>query len=159
MSQSNYDLLIQYLDSHKIIYSALVHEEVFTSQQAAQVRGTQLHQAAKALIVFADKKPTCLVVPADKKVDTKKFKQQYHIKDLRLATPEEVEQLTNGIKIGAVHPLGTLYNLPVYQDQGLSDNQEIVFSAGTHTHSLKMRYNDYKSLVNPTIGDFAIKKN
>lgn len=154
MSQLVLEKIVKLLKDKKIDYQLLEHKPVFTSEEAAKIRGTSLKQGAKALVFYADKKPIMVVVPGDKKVDIKKFKITHHLKDLRMATPEEVEELT-GVKIGAVHPLGNLHNLPTYVDKGLGRNQEIVFNAGLHNKSIKMEYRDYYSLVKPKLADFS----
>ncbi len=85
------------LDDNHVNYTLTEHEPVHTSEEAAKVRGTTLSQGAKALIFFADKKPLLIVVPGDKRANLKKFKKTFSIKDLRMASPEEVTQLT-GLK-------------------------------------------------------------
>lgn len=151
-----FERVVNLLNEKKIPHTLFEHEPVYTSEQAAKIRGTSLRQGAKALIFLADGKPMMVVVPGDKKVDVKKFKQIYKIGDLRMAVPEEVEQVTGGVKIGAVHPLGNLHNLPVYIDKSLGKSREIVFNAGLHTKSIKMSYRDYFRLVRPIIGDFSV---
>jgi Ala-tRNA(Pro) deacylase len=46
-------------------------------------------------------------------------------------------------------PFGNLYNLPVYVDYILTDNEEIVFNAGTHIDTIRMKYRDFVRLVQP----------
>jgi prolyl-tRNA editing enzyme YbaK/EbsC (Cys-tRNA(Pro) deacylase) len=50
---------------------------------------------------------------------------------------------------------GSLYNLQVWVDQVLSENEFIVFEAGSHLERLKIKYHDYARLVNPKMGDFS----
>ena len=52
-------------------------------------------------------------------------------------------------------PFGNLYNLPVYVDRALTEDEEIVFNAGTHTQTVKMKYADFARLVQPKIAAFA----
>lgn len=151
-----FEKIKQFLNTNKIEYEVISHEPVFTSEQAAKVRGSSIKTGAKALIFQADKKPIMIVVPGDKKVDARKFKDKFKIKDLAFAKPEEVEQIAEGVKIGAVHPLGNLCNLPVYVDKSLGRNKEIVFNAGRHDKSIKMSYQDYYRAVKPIIASFVI---
>lgn len=150
-----FERIVNFLNKKRIPYQLFEHEPVYTSEQAAKIRGSSLKEGAKALIFVADGKPVMIVVPGDKKVDVKRFKEIYKISDLRMATPQEVETVTGGVKIGAVHPLGNLHNLPVYVDNSLGRNQEIVFNAGLHTKSIRMRYQDYYRLVGPMLGNFS----
>ena len=42
-------------------------------------------------------------------------------------------------------------------DKHLSEQEYIVFEAGTHTEAIKMNYRDYKKIVKPKVADLAIK--
>jgi Ala-tRNA(Pro) deacylase len=154
MNQVVFEKIVNLLDNDKVDYQLFEHKPVYTSEEAARIRGTSLGQGAKALVVFADKKPMMIVVPGDRRIDFKKFKAAYQVKDLRMATPEEVEELT-GAKVGAVPPLGIIHHLPTYVDQSLGKNEEIAFNAGLHTKSIKMKYQDWFRLVKPKLGDFS----
>jgi Ala-tRNA(Pro) deacylase len=54
-------------------------------------------------------------------------------------------------------PLGELYGLPVYVDESLSVDKEIIFSAGTHRDAIRMNYDDFVKLARPTVSSFAVK--
>ena len=47
----------------------------------------------------ADKKSIMIVVPGDKKVDTSIFKKLYQIKDLEMATKEQVKKIFQALKL------------------------------------------------------------
>ncbi len=149
-----YEQIVKLLEKNKCAVKTYEHEPVFTSEQAASVRGTKLEQGAKALVMIADKKPVMLVLSAATKVDLKAFKKVYAVKDLRMAKPEEVEEIT-GLKIGAIPPLGNLFDLPTYVDAKLGENQKISFNAGLHEKSLEMYYTDFARLVEPIVGKFT----
>jgi len=142
------------LDESHITYKTYQHEAVFTSQDAAKVRNTNMHQGAKALIMYADGNPIMVVVPGDMKVDTKGFKELYQVRDLRMATSEEVEQVTC-VLIGAVPPFGNIFQIPLYVDQRLRENEEIVFNAGEHTKSIQMKETDFEKVAKPIVGEFT----
>jgi Ala-tRNA(Pro) deacylase len=44
----------------------------------------------------------------------------------------------------------------VYADRALEKDEEIVFNAGTHTLTVKLRWRDYATLVNPVMADFTV---
>jgi nondiscriminating aspartyl-tRNA synthetase len=144
-----------FLDKEGIKYQTYEHEAVFTSEQAAKVRGTKLYQGAKALVFVGDGKPVMAVLPADRQVAVEKFKSLAGLKNLRMARAEEVEKFTGGVKIGAVPPLGNLYQMPVYVDKALGKNKEIAFNAGLNTRSIKMRYDDFVKVVKPQMDSFS----
>lgn len=145
--------IIELLEKSGVGFDVIDHEPVFTSKEAARVRGTKLCQGAKALVLFGDKKPLMIVVPADQKLSFSKAKKNLGIKDLRMATPEEVLLLL-GVEIGSVPPFGNLEGLELYMDQTMSQNEEIVFNPGVHVKSVTIKYNDYLSVAKPHLGDF-----
>lgn len=154
-SESVFDKIRQLLEQKNIPYQTYDHEAVYTSEQAAKVRGTKLEQGAKALIIFADDKPVMAVLPANLKLDTAKFKKRFEINQLRMAKANEVLKLTS-VEVGAVPPFGNLFKLPLYVDNLLGENEEIVFNAGDHSKSIKIKYEDFIKLTGPIVGEFSI---
>jgi Ala-tRNA(Pro) deacylase len=139
------------------------HEPVRTSEEAAAIRSEYtLHQGAKALIIRAKvpgegKKFIMLVVPGDCKFDAAKVKLAIESKDIRFATEEEVEEVTNGVKPGGVPPFGDLFGLDVISDAVLYDNEKIIFNAG-RTTSIGMLSADYRRIVAPRVKDIVEDK-
>lgn len=153
-SHSTFEKIKKLLDNNQIKYQVFTHKPVFTSEEAAEVRKTDLKQGAKALVMFAGEKPIMLVIPAHLKVDIKQFKIQNKIKNLRMATPEEVEEITT-VKIGAVPPFGNIFDIPLYVDKKMAENKTIVFNAGEHTKSIELSYTDYAKVAKPIIEQFS----
>jgi len=152
--QSLFESLKKLLEDNQIKFQLYKHEPVFTSEQAAKVKGTKVKQGAKALVMFADKKPVLIVLSAAKKIETKKFKKQFGIKDLKMAEALAVKKIS-GVEIGAIPPFGNLMDLSTYVDKSLGENKEIAFNAGMHTRSVKMGYKDYCRLAKPFFGQFS----
>lgn len=146
--------IISKLDKLGIKYQTFEHEPVYTSEQAAKIRNTPIEQGAKALVMFADKKPLLTVISAPLKVNSKKLKAILKIKDLRMATPEEVKSLT-GLEIGCIPPFGSVLKLPTYVEKSLSQQKQIVFNAGLHTRSISLSYSDFVEIERPQIEDFT----
>lgn len=76
-------------------------------------------------------------------------------KSLRLASEQEFKSRFPDCEPGAMPPVGSLYNLPVYVDESLAADQAIVFNAGTHHDAIRMRYDDFVRLAKPKICSFA----
>lgn len=150
-----FEKIIKLLRESGVDYQFFEHEPVFTSEQAAAVRNTEMKQGAKAIVFSADKKPILVVVPGDKRIDLKLFKRLYQIKDLRLLSAEEVRELT-GLEIGAIPPFGSTMNLPTYLDEQITRNEMMAFNVGSHTKSIQMKPTDFLKLAKPLIGNFAI---
>ena len=135
-------------------YRVMRHEPVFTSQEAAQVRGAPLSSGAKALVCKADDRHVMIVLPADRKLDSRGVRRAEKLSGLRFATREEVAELT-GLAPGSIPPFGSLFGLPTWCDERLADEPEINFNAGDHAISVCMTYADYARVENPRIGRFA----
>jgi Ala-tRNA(Pro) deacylase len=154
MPNSIFEVLEQRLATGGVAFRITRHQAVFTSQEAAAVRGTSLASGAKALVCKADEQFVMIVVPADRKLASKRVRQSQGWKSLRFADAPEVEQLTN-LRPGSIPPFGSLFGLPTYCDARLADNDEINFNAGDHTISISMRYADYNTIECPVVGTFA----
>src|SRR5258707_308137 len=131
-----------------VAFTVLRHEPVFTSEQAAAVRGTSLASGAKALVVKAGTQFVLLVLPADRKLDSRKAREALKVKALRFASKEEVQSLT-GLQPGAHPPFGSLFELATYCDPALGENASINFNAGDHAISIQMAYSDYVHVEKP----------
>ena len=104
--------------------------------------------AAFSQVVKAGDRFVLLVLPADRKLESRKARDSLHVKSLRFANKEEVEQLT-GLQPGSIPPFGSLFGLPTYCDPALADNSSINFNAGDHAISVQMSYADYVRVEKP----------
>ncbi len=154
MSETVFARVENLLKLHGAVYDVLRHEPVYTSQEAAKVRGTPLSSGAKALICKGDESLVMFVMPADRKLDNKAVRRAKGWRKLRFATIEEVKQLT-GLEPGSIPPFGSLFGLDVLCDSRLAENQIINFNAGDHSISVSMRYADYVRIEKPQLGAFA----
>jgi Ala-tRNA(Pro) deacylase len=145
-----FDRLRDKLTAAGVPFTVLHHAPVFTSEEAAAVRGVPLSSGAKALIVKAGDDFCLFVVPADRKLDSKKARARLGVKAMRFATREEVEQLT-GLQPGSIPPFGSLFGLPTRCDPALGENERINFNAGDHAISVSMTHADYLAVERPEL--------
>lgn len=148
-----YGNILGLLDENDIKYQKYEHEPVFTSEEAAKIRETSIHQGAKALVLQADKEFVMLVLPADLKADLDIFKKAKSFKKIVMASKESVKAKT-GLEVGCIPPFGSLLGLKTFVDSRLSENDEIAFNAGRHDKSVKMNYKDYIKAENPEVINF-----
>jgi Ala-tRNA(Pro) deacylase len=154
MVASVFQRLTELLDSQAAVYQVLRHAPVFTSEEAAAVRGTPLASGAKALVCKADEQFVMIVLPADRKLASKTVRKTAGIKSLRFASREEVEQMT-GLVPGSIPPFGSLFGLATWCDERLAEQQQINFNAGDHAISISLAYGDYVRVEQPRLGVFA----
>lgn len=151
-----YPKLADRLDRAGVGFQTSRHAPVYTSAEAAAVRGADLHSGAKALIVKAGQRFVMIVLPADLSLDSKAARKALGCKSIRFATKDEVLEMT-ALTPGAIPPFGSLFDLETFCDWRLADNQQINFNAGAHTVSISMTYNDYVAVEKPTLGTFGAK--
>ena len=153
---SPYEKIVGLLKKNSVEFQTIEHEPVFTSKQAAAVRGLRLEQGAKSLLFKADKDFVLVVVPGHKKVDWKKLKQTLGVKSIRLANAEEVLRQM-GVEIGACYPFGNVANLRTLVDKTLAEQAIISCNPGRHDISIKFKFADYQNIVKPEIVDVTEK--
>jgi len=142
------------LNKEKIDYEVLEHRAVFTSKEAAEVRGTELKQGCKALVLKTDEGFIQAVVPGNKELDMERLQKLTLFKKLEMADAKEVRKAT-GCNIGSVPPFGNLFKLKTYFDKSIAENEVVAFNAGSHTRSIKMKAKDLVRVVNPIMGEFS----
>jgi Ala-tRNA(Pro) deacylase len=142
----------RFLSDHDVPYTPVPHKPAYTAQEEAAVTHTPGRAWAKTVVCLADHVPILVVLPADRFVDERRLRRVTGAADVRLATEQELAELYPGMEVGAMPPLGPLYAQRVYIDEALAAQPEIVFHAGTHTDAVRMRYDDFVSLVQPIPG-------
>ena len=80
-------------DTNKIVYKFFEHAPAKTSEEVAKIRGTPLETGAKAMIIKVDNEFILIVIPANKKFNSKPAKKYLHTNCLRFAYKEELEFL------------------------------------------------------------------
>ena len=146
--------LTQWLREADVEFEIIEHAPVYTSEEAARVRGTRLEQGAKALVVRAEDRFVHCVLPAHLKADNAALRAIVGTRKLRFATRDELHRLT-GCEPGAVPPFGNLFGLPVLLDEALCLNERVAFNAGSHSRSMTMRCADLVRISGATVCRFA----
>jgi Ala-tRNA(Pro) deacylase len=132
----------------------LPHPEAFRALELAHTLHTPEKEMAKVVIVKVRERFVMTVLPASWNVNLHRLMTVLATSHVRLATEEEIKDLFPDCELGAMPPFGNLYGLPVYVDQSLTEDEEIVFQAGTHSEAIRMRYWDFAALVFPVIAEF-----
>lgn len=140
-----------YLDERRIPYDSIHHRRDYSAQKTAADTHTPGKEFAKTIILTVDKKFCMFVLPAHKKVDLDMVKRSLGAKEVRLATETEFSGICTGCEVGAMPPLGMLYNLPVYISHDLTEDRLITFNAGTHEDVIRMSYSDYAKIARPQV--------
>jgi nondiscriminating aspartyl-tRNA synthetase len=149
-------LIQSFLTDKSIQYKHLEHEPTPTSEDSARVRGTALHEGAKALILRTSKTRTnyMVVLPGDMKIDSKKLKEVLG-ENFSFEKPEVILE-KYGLVIGGVPPFGFLLGIKTYYDISILENENVSFNCGTKTQSIDMKVSDFKQAVVGEWGEYSI---
>src|SRR5512144_805246 len=139
-------------DSH-VSYELHHHPPAFSAQRLAACEHVPGKMVAKVVIAVAADR--MLVLPATAQVNLMKFAEAVETENVRVARENEFAAIFADCEVGAMPPFGNIYGLPVLVDRSLAEDEEILFQAGTHTDTIRMRYTDFADLVHPRVADLA----
>ncbi len=157
-----YTQLIQLLDQHHVTYRLIDHEPEGRTDIVSQLRGNQLPQAAKCiiLIVKQGKKVTkyvLAVVAGDARVDLNAVKALLQGTYVAFASAEIAERLAGSVA-GTILPFSFHPDLSLIVDPDLLIHDEIYFNAARLDRSMALNTQDYITLSHPRIEPIAEKR-
>ena len=147
--------LREFLDFRHIKYLVISHSLTYTAQGIAALSHVSGKKLAKTVIVKIDGVLAMAVVPASLHVDLNRLKTLTGARTVEIASEQEFKDVFPDCETGAMPPFGNLYDMAVYADASLAENEEITFNAGTHRELLRMNWYDMVRLVNPLIADLT----
>ena len=143
--------LKEFLDTNNIKYISIFHSHAYTAQEVAASAHIPGRELAKTVMVKIDGKMAMAVLPASDKVDFSLLQEAAGVSKVELASEHEFTDLFPGCQIGAIPPFGNLYEMQVIVDEKLTEENEIVFNAGSYTELITLHYEDFKRLVKPCV--------
>jgi Ala-tRNA(Pro) deacylase len=146
--------LEEYLRENTVAFQVQHHPRAVTAQEVAAAEHVPGEMLAKTVMVLADGEMVMLALPAPYQVDLEKAGEVLGAEEVRLAEEEEFENAFPDCEVGAMPLFGNLYDLPVYVEEALAEDETIFFRAGTHTDTMSVRYADFEWLVEPTVAHF-----
>lgn len=147
--------LRELLDREGVDYQVMSHEKAFTAQGVAAALHVSGWTLAKPVILKTkDGRLLMAVLTGPQSVDLKAAASAVGA-EVALAKEQDFASRFPGCDLGAEPPFGNLYGLPVYVDEALRKDPEIVFNGGTHAEAIRMKYADYERVVRPVVGRLA----
>ncbi len=150
--------LRKFLDSHHVKYMIISHSLAYTAQGIAALTHVSGKKLAKTVIVKIDGILAMAVVPASLHVDLDRLRSVTGAQEVELASEREFKDAFPDCETGAMPPFGNLYDMAVYADASLAENEEITFSAGTHRELVRMNWYDLMRLVNPLVDNLTHRR-
>ncbi len=149
--------LKEFLDSKGARYVLVSHAPACTAQEIAAEAHIPGKELAKTVMVKIDGTISMAVLPASYVVDFDLLKAAAGASEVTLASESEFKDLFPGCELGATPPFGNLYDVPVYVDRSLAEDEEIAFNAGSLKELFRMAYSDFEGLVGPKVAEFGRK--
>lgn len=145
----------EYLESNGIKFESIFHNATYTSQETAEQTHIKGKELAKAVILEVDGRNVLVVAPASRRADLEKVRHALQARKVNLADESLFGKLFPGCELGAMPPLGKLFDLETWADENLRADEEIAFNAGTHTEVLKVSFSDFERLEAPKFADLV----
>ncbi|MDR3646317.1 MAG: YbaK/EbsC family protein [Candidatus Babeliales bacterium] len=153
----NHEIKLEQLDTllknANADYSILKNEtNISSAAQGAALYGISLSETTPTLIIKTDSGYLAAIIGGDTRISFKKLKHALNSKDVNLADPETVFNIT-GAKIGEVSLVNP--ELKTIIDSNVLKNKACYGGCGTPKTTLRINTNDLIKITNAQILDFA----
>jgi len=143
--------LKKFLDDHNIKYVSIKHSLAYTAQEVAASTHIRGKKIAKTVMIKVDGKMAMAVLPASLRIDLDMLKKATDGKKVEIAGEQEFQDLFPDCAVGAMPPFGNLYDMEVFVDSSLKEENDIAFNAGSHTELIQLAYKDFERLARAKI--------
>ena len=148
--------LESHLEVKHIPYSMIFHAPADSAQMAASAMHLPGKTVAKAIALRAGEHEILAVLPASHRINFEKLSAIAGA-EVRLLDEETFSELFPDCERGVISPFGELYGVPVYLEEALAEDPEIILGAGTHSDCVRIGSVDFVHLAEPKICSFAEK--
>ena len=121
-------------------------ETIDTVEHAAQQIGCKEEEIAKTLSFVIDDKPVVIVMAGDGRVNSSKFKAQFHTKP-HMVPRDQVEDII-GFQPGGVCPFAVNENIPIWLDVSMKRFDYVHPAGGNEYTSVKITPSELESVSN-----------
>ncbi|MCI0429845.1 MAG: aminoacyl-tRNA deacylase [Rhodospirillales bacterium] len=138
--------VLRYLENKGILFDVVAHPRTVSSSRSAQAAHVPGDRLAKTVVVHHELGYLLAVVPSTHRIELGTL-QAVVDRRLGLATEREIETLFDDCDLGAIPPIGAAYDLPVCLDTSLDGAPEVYFEGGDHTTLVRVKGNDFRTLM------------
>tara|TARA_B100002052_G_C15825287_1_gene572578 strand:- start:161 stop:640 length:480 start_codon:yes stop_codon:yes gene_type:complete len=125
-----------------------------TAIEAASSLGCEVGAIVKSLLFKTDNTYSLFLVAGDKKVSLNKIKKTLNLKNVCMASAEEVKKVT-GYTIGGVSPVGHLNKIDTFVDVSLERFNELYAAAGHPNCIFKINFINLQKITNGQTKDLT----
>lgn len=117
---------------------------------AAEAIGAEPGRVLKTLMVLADGKPACAVIPSNGEVSMKKLAAALKAKSAGMMKPDEAERFT-GYHVGGISPFGQKKRVPVVLEEAALLHPTVFLNGGQRGLQVEMAPSDIVRVLNATV--------
>ena len=125
-----------------------------TAIEAATSLGCEVGAIVKSLLFKTENSFTLCLVAGDRKASIIKIKKTLNIKDVSMASADEVKDVT-GFTIGGVSPVGHLNKIDVFIDNSLKRFESLYAAAGHPNCVFKLDFINLQKITNGSIKEIS----
>ena len=125
-----------------------------TALEAAQSLGCEVGAIVKSLLFKTGSTFTLCLVAGDKKASLNKIKKTLSIKDVLMASADDVKNIT-GYTIGGVSPIGHLSKIDIFIDNSLERFTSLFAAAGHPNCVFKIDFKNLQKITNGSIKEIT----
>ena len=125
-----------------------------TALEAASSLGCEVGAIVKSLLFKTENTFTLCLVAGDKKASLNKIKKTLNIKDVSMATADDVKKIT-GYTIGGVSPIGHLNKINIFIDNSLERFTSLFAAAGHPNCVFKIDFKNLQKITNGSIKEIT----
>ena len=125
-----------------------------TAIEAASSLGCEVGAIVKSLLFKTENSFTLCLVAGDRKASIIKIKKTLNIKDVSMASADEVKDVT-GFTIGGVSPVGHLDKIDVFIDNSLKRFESLYAAAGHPNCIFKLDFINLQKITNGSIKEIS----
>jgi prolyl-tRNA editing enzyme YbaK/EbsC (Cys-tRNA(Pro) deacylase) len=122
------------------------------AQMGSKNYGIPLDHCTPTFILKADESYVALIIQGSRKIDFKKVEAYLGVKKVKMASREEIMELT-GSPIGSVSLINPL--LQTLMDRGVSELEYCYGGCGVENHTLKINARDLIAETHAELDDFT----
>ena len=145
------NMLREFDTTQKVI---VLNTSARTALEAASSLGCEVGAIVKSLVFKTENSFILCLVAGDKKASLNKIKKTLNIKDVSMASADEVKEIT-GFTIGGVSPIGHSSKVDIYIDISLERFEHLYAAAGHPNCVFKIDYSNLQKMTNGLIKEIS----
>ena len=132
----------------------LLNSSARTALEAASSLGCEVGAIVKSLLFKTEQNFTLCLISGDKKASLNKIKKTLKIKDVCMASADDVKNVT-GFTIGGVSPIGHLNKITILIDNSLKRFNDLFAAAGHPNCVFKISFTDLNKITKGSIEELV----